>query len=48
MARSLAFAVSKRLQLAVAAFLCLATVQLVEAIVTGPPIPPGAVRVAIR
>jgi|GEM_PF-6294341 len=47
MARTAARIVSKRLQLAVAAFLCLAAAQLADAIAAQPPLPLGAVRVAI-
>jgi hypothetical protein len=39
--------VSKRLQLAAAALLCLAAVQLADAIARGEEAPPNAVRVAI-
>lgn len=39
--------VSKRLQAAVAALLCLAVVQLIVATGDGSEAPPGAVRVAI-
>ena len=47
MAFAAALFVSKRLQLAVAALLCLAAAQLVNAAVSETPPPPGTVRVAI-
>jgi hypothetical protein len=40
--------VSKRLQPVVAAFICLAVVQLAAAICTPEPVPMGALRVAIQ